>query len=460
MRKNKTIALLLVVCLLAQCLVGCGHKEKPKEKDTYVPEEVITEEVVGQTKITEDNITQELIVENLKCEDYNYELTIDEDFYCEAYIIEIVVREHTVDEIREQLPADIDNYDIDWPKVIGKFAIGTAIIITVGVVHYQMKGATYYVFASPADVAKEAFVGGSMKAAIEVALKANKSGDIPYEAVKKYAIEGFADGYMWGAICAVTRNALANLKLPHKLKLDDGTILKILLDGSVVNKAGEVVGKAYYSKEGIFVLDSAGKTIPYLFSNKGKQIVDISAAVLSAMSKGKLPANSVLQVGFGEAAQTVVTDATGTVFKVNNELLPNCTYRLGKYVYETDSLGRIVRVTFEQLELKSRKGRLPIVDSLQKIAHGFQKPGDDRGHLLADRFKGDNSVANIVAMNSELNQGAYKAMEESWAEAIANGEIVSGTIELVYSGQSFRPDSLEVVYTIGKQLFTMLFENL
>ena len=117
MRKNKTIALLLVVCLLAQCLVGCGHKEQPKEKDTYVPEEVITEEVVGQTKITEDNITQELIVENLKCEDYNYELTIDEDFYCEAYIIEIVVSEHTVDEIREQLPADIDNYDIDWPSL-------------------------------------------------------------------------------------------------------------------------------------------------------------------------------------------------------------------------------------------------------------------------------------------------------------------------------------------------------
>lgn len=63
-------------------------------------------------------------------------------------------------------------------------------------------------------------------------------------------------------------------------------------------------------------------------------------------------------------------------------------------------------------------------------------------------------------MNSELNQGAYKAMEDSLAEAISNGEIVSGTIELVYSGQSFRPDSLEVVYTIGKQLFRILFENL
>lgn len=457
---KKTIALVLIVCQLIQCLTGCGHKEQSKEKDTYVPEEVITEEVVGQTKITEDNITQELIVENLKCEDYNYELTIEEDFYCEAFIIETIVDENTIDEIKDQLPADIDNYDIDWPKVIGKFAVGTAIIITVGVVHYQMKGATYYVFATPQEVAKEAFVGGSMKAAIEVALKANKAGDIPYEAVKKYAIEGFADGYMWGAICAVTRNALANLKLPHKLKLEDGTILKILLDGSVVNKAGEVVGKAYYSKEGIYVIDSAGKTIPYLFTNKGKQIIDISASLLEAMSKGKLPPNTVLQLGFGEAAQTVVTDAAGTIYKINNELLPNCTYSLGKYIYETDSLGRIAKVTFEQLELKSHKGRLPIVDSLQKIAHGFQKAGDDRGHLLADRFKGDNTAANIVAMNSELNQGDYKAMEDTWAEAITNGKIVSGTIELAYSGQSFRPDSIEVVYTIGKQLFTMLFENL
>lgn len=457
---KKTIALVLIICQLLQCLTGCGHKEKSKEKGTYIPEEVITEEVVGQTKITEDNITQELIVENLKCEDYNYELTIEEDFYCEAYIIETIVGENTIDEIKDQLPADIDNYDIDWPKVIGKFAVGTAIIITVGVVHYQMKGATYYVFATPQEVAKEAFVGGAMKAAIEVALKANKAGDIPYEAVKKYAIEGFADGYMWGAICSVTRNALANLKLPHKLKLEDGTILKILLDGSVVNKAGEAVGKAYYSKEGIYVIDSAGKTIPYLFTNKGKQIVDISASMLEAMSKGKLPANTLLQLGFGESAQTVVTDAVGTVYKVNNELLPNCTYQLGKHIYETDSLGRIVKVTFRELELTKRKSRLPIVDSIQSIARGFQKAGDDSSHLIGDRFDGDNSLSNIVAMKSELNRGAYKAMENEWARAIENGDIVNGTIELVYSGQSFRPDSIEVVYTIGKQLFTMLFENL
>ena len=51
-------------------------------------------------------------------------------------------------------------------------------------------------------------------------------------------------------------------------------------------------------------------------------------------------------------------------------------------------------------------------------------------------------------------------MEDAWVEAIKNGDIVSGTIELVYSGQSFRPDSLKVVYTIGRQLFTKLFENL
>lgn len=112
--------------------------------------------------ITEENITEELILENLICEENTYELTIDETFFCESYIIEVVIGANTVEDLRNQLPPDIDNYDIDWPAVIGKFAVGTAIIITVGIVHHYTKGATYYFFASPAGVARDAFIGGSM----------------------------------------------------------------------------------------------------------------------------------------------------------------------------------------------------------------------------------------------------------------------------------------------------------
>ena len=455
---KKSISLILIVMLLAQCLAGCGSKKEQVSEDVYIPEETIDESFVDENKLSEDNISEALILENLKEEDYTYELTIDEDFYCESYVIEAVAGDDVIDSISSQMPPDIDNYDIDWPKVVGKFAAGTAIIITVGIVHHATKGATYYVFASPAKVAKNALVSGAMFAAIDV-VKNCKSGKLPKEGLKKYSIEGFADGYMWGAICSVGDTVIRNLKLPAKLKLADGSKLKIKADGSVIDKAGKTIGNAFYSKDGIYVKNSVGE-IPYLFNNKGKQLVDVSAELLSNMAKGRLPANTVLQLGLKDSAQTLRTDATGTVFMQNGKLLPNTTYQLGQNIYQTDSLGRIVKVQFENLELTTRKGRLGSVNSLDEIGRGFQKAGDDRGHLIGDRFNGDNSLANMVSMNSTLNRGEYEAMENAWADAIMNGDNVSGTMELTYSGSSFRPDEIEVAYSIGRRMVTRIFQNI
>ena len=456
--RRKALAFVMAIILLVQCFIGCSQNN-PSSQSVYIPEQVINESFVNANTITEENISEKLILENLKSEDYTYELTIDENFFCEAYVLEVIVGANSVDDLRSQLPADLDNYDIDWPSVIGKFAIGTAIIITVGIVHYYTKGATYYVFASPAEVAKDAFVGGAMYAAINV-VKNCKAGSLPREGIKKYAIEGFANGFMWGAICSVGRTVLKNLRLPSVLKFADGAKAKIKLDGSVVNAAGEVIGKAYYSAKGIFVKSGSGDAVPYLFSTAGKQIVDISATMLSTMAEGRLPANTLLQLGLEETAQSVMTDAAGKIFQVNGKLLPSITYQLGNYTYQTDALGRIVKVTFDELTLKKHTGRLPILNTLHEIGRGFEKAGDDRGHLIGDRFGGDNTLANIVSMSKQLNQGGYKAMEDLWAEAIQNGDVVNGTIELVYSGSSFRPDTINVVYHIGKTLFNSLFTNI
>ena len=458
MQFKKAIALLLTIVLCAECLSGCGSNSPSKSQHTYIPETVINETFVDATTITEENITEELVLENLKYEENIYELTIDENFFCEAYIIEVVVGTNTVEDLRSQLPADIDNYDIDWPAVIGKFAVGTAIIITVGIVHHLTKGATYYIFASPAKVATDAVVGGAMFAALNT-VRNCKDGELPRAALKKYIIEGSADGFMWGAICSVGRTLLKNLKLPTTLKFLDGTKAKIKIDGTVVDATGKKIGKAYYSTKGIFIKSVSGD-IPYLFNTSGKQLADIGVELLANIAKGHLPANTLFQLGLDESAQSVMTDAAGTIFQVNGELLPNITYQLGQATYQTDALGRIVKVTFEDLTLKNRSGRLPILNTLQEIGRGFQKAGDDRGHLIGDRFNGDNTFANIVAMNGELNKGAYKAMEEAWAEAIMNGKHVSGTIELVYSGSSYRPSTFEMAYSIGTELFTQLFSNL
>ena len=456
---NKSLAFVLTLVLLVQSLSGCTRKDQSSSQFTFIPEQVIHESLIDANTISEENINEKLILENLKNEDYTYELIIDEDFFCEAYVIEVIVGINTVEELRDQLPPDIDNYDIDWPSVIGKFSIGTAIIITVGIVHRYSKGATYFFNATPAEVAKDAFVGGAMYAALNI-VKNCKAGNLPWEGVKKYAIEGFANGYMWGAICSVGKTVLKNLKLPTVLKFADGTKAKIKLDGSVINTTGTVIGKAYYSNKGIFIENLTEKTIPYVFDSKGKQLVDISATLLSTMAEGRLPANTLLQLGLEGAAQTIRTDVTGKIFQVNGELLPNITYQLGSITYQTDSLGRIIKASFTELTLKKRTGRLPILNTIQEIGRGFQKAWDDRSHIIGDRFGGDNTLANIVPMNSQLNQGQYKAMEDIWAEAIQNGKTVSGTIELVYSGSSFRPDILKVVSSIGKDSLTRIFTNL
>jgi filamentous hemagglutinin len=63
-------------------------------------------------------------------------------------------------------------------------------------------------------------------------------------------------------------------------------------------------------------------------------------------------------------------------------------------------------------------------------------------------------------MNGDLNKGEYKAMEQLWADSINSGKNVSGTINLSYTGNSFRPDSFDVLYDIGEGIVEKIFANL
>ena len=65
-----------------------------------------------------------------------------------------------------------------------------------------------------------------------------------------------------------------------------------------------------------------------------------------------------------------------------------------------------------------------------------------------DMFGGDNSLANIVAMNGKLNKGEYKAMELTWQRALQEGKNVTVNGELIFSGNSQRPDKIIVKYII------------
>jgi hypothetical protein len=73
---------------------------------------------------------------------------------------------------------------------------------------------------------------------------------------------------------------------------------------------------------------------------------------------------------------------------------------------------------------------------------------DDGGHLGAHRFYGDTPDEGIVPQASNLNRGAWKTMENEWADWVNSGYRVDYSID-VYPPGAVRPDSFEVEYTVS-----------
>ncbi len=452
------IALVMGIVLCCQALTGCSNKTpEAKGSDSQIKEQIITEQFVSEDQISEEKISGKYIVENLIYEKGIYEYQVNENIISQAYVIEIVIGETTDKEIQALLPEEMQEYDIDWPKVIGKFAVGTSIIIAVGIVNHYSMGSTYFVFASPIEVAKDALVGGAIGAAIGEVTGCIKDGKNIARSAKKYAIEGFADGYMWGAISSVLKVNAKNLERLKAFKYATGGSATIKLDGTVFNEAGQRIGRAFYDSKNVWhLLDDAGQVVQ-LFDSKGKQIVNAAGIALAEKS---LPANATLRLGTAVDAPICYTDDLGQIIMQNNKLLPNLCYHLEGQTYYTDGYGRICKVVFDELKLKPNRPRLDILNSMQEIGKGDALPGDQRGHLIADRFNGNNTLANIVPMTANANQGEVVAIENIWAECLRNGGHVSGTIEISYNGVSFRPDMFTYYYDIGKGLVTVPISNL
>ena len=86
---------------------------------------------------------------------------------------------------------------------------------------------------------------------------------------------------------------------------------------------------------------------------------------------------------------------------------------------------------------------------------------DDGGHLIASIFKGSGNLDNLVPMNSNLNRGEWKRLENSWAEALDNNKTVEVKISPVYHGDSIRPVSFKIKYRInGKRWNISSFNNI
>ncbi|WP_051199495.1 DNA/RNA non-specific endonuclease [Butyrivibrio fibrisolvens] len=481
------VAFLLAFTLCMQVLAGCGSSNSNQSGFTTINEQHINEEHINEEILSEEKIDESYIAENIIAEDLIYEYTIDENTIAESYIIECTISDNIEKKIEEQLPEEAELYQIDWRSVIGKFAIGTSVVLVVAIANVATKGKTIAVFGTAKSVLTTAVASGTgiddvsdiLKAksktgrVIGIALasasiasllatlkNAGDSGELESKAVAKYAIEGFADGYMWGAIGAITFSALDDLiksLRPSKLKFATGIVGKIDDAGKVIDESGNVIGDAYTIGKKTMFIDGETNTL-VTFDKKGNQIAN-DIDMLQGL-EGALPPDRKLITGAKDATKIVETDDTGTIFKTITraadgsdviELIKNGSYTINGYKYTTDSIGRIIKVEFKEMKLKPEGTfRKKIANTISEIGHGFERNGDDRGHLIADRFLGDNSAANIVAMDGEVNKGTYKKIEDAIADEILKGNKVSGSITITYpDSNSFRPESFEYVYNAG-----------
>jgi hypothetical protein len=126
------------------------------------------------------------------------------------------------------------------------------------------------------------------------------------------------------------------------------------------------------------------------------------------------------------------------------------------YAYTTDGQGRVAEVDGKLVDQPGERNGYQ-----QAHAGGADRlPTDDGGHLIATIFRGPGERINLVPMDSNLNRGAWKAMENSWSGALASGKQVEVKIDVVYGQNGVRPTRFDVSYQIeGQAPVTRTFKN-
>ena len=161
------------------------------------------------------------------------------------------------------------------------------------------------------------------------------------------------------------------------------------------------------------------------------------------------PPNSTIEIDGKECK----TDDNGKVYSEDGKLKPNCEYTLNGNHYKTDSKGRIIKASGDvKIPDKER-------DSLPDIKNKDKKDTDDKGHVIGHQIGGADTEGNLVPQDKNLNRGEYNKLEKELAKLKKEGHDVKVEITLKYKGDSDRPDSFRVKYTVDGKTYVKTFKN-
>ncbi|MBU2986777.1 DNA/RNA non-specific endonuclease [Saccharophagus degradans] len=133
------------------------------------------------------------------------------------------------------------------------------------------------------------------------------------------------------------------------------------------------------------------------------------------------------------------------------------------YSYETDHLGRVVRVQgslalsiAETPKERDKNHRNPRTQR----KYGGPVKEYDGGHLVATLFQGPAEKVNLVPQLAEQNRnGDWREMERKWAQKLRAGDTLEVDIQILYDINSDTPTGLFSQYKVNggptkKEFFT------
>lgn len=167
-------------------------------------------------------------------------------------------------------------------------------------------------------------------------------------------------------------------------------------------------------------------------------------------NKDSYPSNSIVYVD-GKKSKT---DDNGKIYSENGNLKPNCEYILNGFKYKTDANGRIINAQGDvKLPIGKRDNSGMIMNSKDKLST------DHKGHVIGHQLGGVESEGNLVPQDGELNNTEYRKLENYLAKLKADGHDVKIDVKLSYKGDSDRPDSFRVKYTVDGKTYVKTFKN-
>jgi len=110
------------------------------------------------------------------------------------------------------------------------------------------------------------------------------------------------------------------------------------------------------------------------------------------------------------------------------------SHRAGDYTYIQTEWGKSASGVLELCEKPERDAI-----AQREVGGEDRKFDDDGGHLIGVRFGGAPGSENLDAQNRQLNRGVFKAVENSWARALEDGDQVFVDVETFKSEDSERP---------------------